>query len=299
MTRPTSLPLYLPTPPVLLSANRPDNASKARLVVPLHAFRGSPFAVLLPLSQCCSPTPWDIPAKTFPQACYPWVQQLAQGIHCRLRAFAIVRRPLPGRTPPMQFRPATLDDFDAVVAITTAGREFLASQGLDQWQGGNPSPERVREDIERGYDYLAVDETTGEPLGVVAFCGEAEPDYANVTSRRMAHGGPQRPCPALALRGAAPHGRGRGGAARGCGVVLAAEVPGPCPRARIRQRAGRHPPRQPAHAGVFCQERLHALLRHPDHEPHRAHQGARGLRDRAPAVESPGASRGCRRACGA
>ena len=57
----------------------------------------------------------------------------------------------------MQFRPATLDDFDAVVAITTAGREFLASQGLDQWQGGNPSPERVREDIERGYDYLAVD----------------------------------------------------------------------------------------------------------------------------------------------
>lgn len=82
----------------------------------------------------------------------------------------------------MQFRPATLDDFDAVVAITTAGREFLASQGLDQWQGGNPSPERVREDIERGYDYLAVDETTGEPLGVVAFCGEAEPDYANVTA---------------------------------------------------------------------------------------------------------------------
>lgn len=86
------------------------------------------------------------------------------------------------KDPVMHFRPATPEDFDAVVAITTAGREFLASQGLDQWQGGNPSPERVREDIERGYDYLAVDEQTGEPLGVVAFCGEAEPDYANVTS---------------------------------------------------------------------------------------------------------------------
>lgn len=82
----------------------------------------------------------------------------------------------------MLFRPATLEDFDAIVAITTAGREYLAAQGLDQWQGGNPSPGRVRSDIEEGYDFLAVDDETGEPLGVVAFCGLAESDYANITS---------------------------------------------------------------------------------------------------------------------
>lgn len=82
----------------------------------------------------------------------------------------------------MLFRLATLQDFDAIVAITTAGREYLAAQGLDQWQGGNPSPERVRTDIEQRYDYLAIDEATQEPLGVVAFCGIAEADYANITS---------------------------------------------------------------------------------------------------------------------
>ena len=82
----------------------------------------------------------------------------------------------------MLFRAATSADFDAIVSITAAGRAYLAEQGLDQWQGGNPSPERVREDIACGFDYLAVDESTQEPLGVVAFCGIAEADYANLTS---------------------------------------------------------------------------------------------------------------------
>lgn len=82
----------------------------------------------------------------------------------------------------MLFRIADESDFDAIVAITAAGRAYLAEQGLDQWQGGNPTPERVREDIARGFDRLAVDEGGGEPLGVAALCGEAEPDYANVTA---------------------------------------------------------------------------------------------------------------------
>ena len=80
----------------------------------------------------------------------------------------------------MLFRQATTDDHGAIVRITTEGREFLAAQGLDQWQGGNPTPERVAEDIELGYDYLAVDEATGERLGAVAVCGVAEADYDNV-----------------------------------------------------------------------------------------------------------------------
>ena len=80
----------------------------------------------------------------------------------------------------MLFRQATTDDHGAIVRITTEGREFLAAQGLDQWQGGNPTPERVAEDIELGYDYLAVDEATGERLGAVAVCGVAEAVYGNV-----------------------------------------------------------------------------------------------------------------------
>ncbi len=81
---------------------------------------------------------------------------------------------------PVRMRQATVEDHAAIVAITTEGREFLAAQGLDQWQGGNPSPERVAEDIACGYSYLAVDGATGEPLGTIALCGAAEADYANV-----------------------------------------------------------------------------------------------------------------------
>ena len=78
------------------------------------------------------------------------------------------------------FRQATADDQAAVEAITTDGRAFLASQGLDQWQGGNPTPECIAWDIAQGNDYLAVDEETGERLGVVAVCAGGEADYDNV-----------------------------------------------------------------------------------------------------------------------
>ncbi len=78
------------------------------------------------------------------------------------------------------FRQATADDQAAIEAITTDGRAFLASQGLDQWQGGNPTPECIAQDIAQGNDYLAVDEETGERLGVVAVCAGGEADYDNV-----------------------------------------------------------------------------------------------------------------------
>ena len=90
----------------------------------------------------------------------------------------------------MIFRQATAEDFDEIRRITGAAREYLASQGLDQWQGGPgwpaaegwPTSERIRQDIELGYDWLAVDDASGEVLGVVAACGDGELDYDNVTS---------------------------------------------------------------------------------------------------------------------
>jgi len=90
----------------------------------------------------------------------------------------------------MIFRQAVASDFDVIRAITTAAREYLASQGLDQWQGGPgypaatgwPTPECIENDIAQGYDWLAVDEVSGEVLGVVAAVTTGEPDYNNVTS---------------------------------------------------------------------------------------------------------------------
>ena len=84
----------------------------------------------------------------------------------------------------MLFRRATSEDFDDIRAITSAARAYLASQGLDQWQGGEgwPSVACIEEDIRAGYDWLAVDEETGETLGVVAAVGTGELDYAQLTS---------------------------------------------------------------------------------------------------------------------
>lgn len=56
----------------------------------------------------------------------------------------------------MIFRQATMEDFDAVVSLTIQGRAALAAQGLDQWQGGNPTPEEIRADISAGYAMVAV-----------------------------------------------------------------------------------------------------------------------------------------------
>ncbi len=120
-------------------------------------------------------------------------------------------------TAALRFRPATADDHAAIVAITTEGREFLAAQGLDQWQGGNPSPERVAEDIACGYSYLAVDTETGAPLGTVALCGVAEADYANVRAGAWltdAPNDPALPSPYLVL-----HRMAVASAARGRGVA--------------------------------------------------------------------------------
>lgn len=97
----------------------------------------------------------------------------------------------------MIFRQATLNDLDDVIRITRDGRAALAARGLDQWQGGNPTPERLRADIKGGYTFVVeateadvlIDAQNGShPLapgtlvGTVAFVGAGEPDYSRVTS---------------------------------------------------------------------------------------------------------------------
>ena len=62
----------------------------------------------------------------------------------------------------MIFRQATTEDFEDVVRLTVEGRAALAAQGLDQWQGGNPTPEEIRNDIAAGYTMVAVVDETPE-----------------------------------------------------------------------------------------------------------------------------------------
>lgn len=80
----------------------------------------------------------------------------------------------------MVFRRATADDHAELVRITTEGRAYLASQGIDQWAGGNPTPEQLAQDIQNGWSHVVADDATGEVLGVAAVCDAGEEDYDHV-----------------------------------------------------------------------------------------------------------------------
>lgn len=83
---------------------------------------------------------------------------------------------------PMIFRAATQADFPAVMTVIEGGKAALAGLGIDQWQGGNPTPAEIQADIAGGHTYVAQDAATGALLGAVALYAQTEPDYANVTS---------------------------------------------------------------------------------------------------------------------
>lgn len=75
----------------------------------------------------------------------------------------------------MHLAKATTADFDRIVEILQDGRNQLAEQGIDQWQGEYPNAQHVKEDIEHGYAYL-VHSDDDETVGV--FTIMPSPDHA-------------------------------------------------------------------------------------------------------------------------
>ena len=64
----------------------------------------------------------------------------------------------------MQIKQAKMDDLNQIMEILRDGRNQLAEQGIDQWQGDYPNEEHIKEDIEKGFAYLVQsqdDETVG------------------------------------------------------------------------------------------------------------------------------------------
>ena len=49
----------------------------------------------------------------------------------------------------MKIRQATMDDYDQIMTILKDGANQLAERGVDQWQGDYPSPDQIKEDIEK------------------------------------------------------------------------------------------------------------------------------------------------------
>ena len=63
-----------------------------------------------------------------------------------------------------QIKQSKINDLDQIIEILRDGRNQLASQGIDQWQGDYPNVEHVKEDINNGWAYLVQsddDETVG------------------------------------------------------------------------------------------------------------------------------------------
>lgn len=76
----------------------------------------------------------------------------------------------------MQLRQATMKDFEQIITILKDGKNQLAERGVDQWQGDYPSLDQVKEDIEKGWAYLAVS-SDNETVGAISIVPAPDHSY--------------------------------------------------------------------------------------------------------------------------
>lgn len=77
----------------------------------------------------------------------------------------------------MEFRPATIDDLDALVALYGAATQDMLRQGIDQWDEYYPDREILTEDVESGDMTLGL--LDGEPACAWVVNRAYEPEYVS------------------------------------------------------------------------------------------------------------------------
>lgn len=78
----------------------------------------------------------------------------------------------------MKFRKAEKKDVENILEIIDMGREYLKSQGIDQWQNCYPNKEVIEADIEAGVAYVS--EIESKLSGYMAIIFEEEPSYHEI-----------------------------------------------------------------------------------------------------------------------
>ncbi|MBQ7161151.1 MAG: tRNA (guanosine(46)-N7)-methyltransferase TrmB [Clostridia bacterium] len=77
-------------------------------------------------------------------------------------------------------RLASADELDGPVpAMFDDARAYMKKNGIDQWQDGYPTPEILREDVEKGRAYVL--ETSGKPVAYAVLCFGEEPTYREIS----------------------------------------------------------------------------------------------------------------------
>ena len=74
-------------------------------------------------------------------------------------------------------RPARAEEIPAIMGVLEEAKGIMRASGnLNQWVGGYPSADVIRDDIEKGFGFIITD--GGEPVGYFAFIPSPEPTYS-------------------------------------------------------------------------------------------------------------------------
>ncbi|RXI79908.1 GNAT family N-acetyltransferase [Levilactobacillus suantsaii] len=86
----------------------------------------------------------------------------------------------------MLLRQATMADLSAIKAIIQDGRDQLAAQNIDQWQGTYPETTVLADDIRQGWTVVL--EENDEILGTTAIIPGIDPSYQTISGQWLTHG---------------------------------------------------------------------------------------------------------------
>ena len=79
----------------------------------------------------------------------------------------------------MQLIHSKSTDINAIMEIIHDAQEYLAEQGIDQWQNGYPDEARIQEDIANNESYIVKNEE-GIIMATSMFTLRPEPTYTNI-----------------------------------------------------------------------------------------------------------------------
>jgi len=105
----------------------------------------------------------------------------------------------------MLLRQATMADLPQIESIIRDGRELLAAQAIDQWQGAYPTTSILVDDIHQGWTVVL--EENNEILGTAALIPGEDPTYKQIDGQWLTK---QAPYLAIHRVAVSSHHHGRG-----------------------------------------------------------------------------------------